>query len=144
MKRFSVFAILVTVFLLAFVVTTTMAQDSTTAAPSTPDSLVSTLLGSLVGFIIGATATFASMSAVVKIALNDPVKMSLAESVGNSIPKETGLSFAASLQTFAQFIVEATDRKPLLLKNQEERTNVLEELKEAPAIGVKRTPHQED
>lgn len=144
MKRFSAFAVLLTAFLLIFVVSTTMAQDTTSATPTSPDSLISTALSALVGFVVGAAATFASMSAVVKIALNDPVKMSLAESVGNSIPKDTGLSFADSLQTFAQFIVEATDRKPMLLKTEDERAHVLEPLKEAPSIGVPRTPKRED
>lgn len=63
-------------------------------------------------FLGGVSVTLVAVASFVKGVMNDPVKMMLAERLGNSIPAEMGQKMADSLGEIALFVKNATDHIP--------------------------------
>lgn len=81
--------------------------------PAPPQNdVLATIAGLAVAFLSGVGITLVAVSGFVRGVMNDPVKMMLAERLGNSIPVELGRSMADSLGEIASFVRKATDHVP--------------------------------
>lgn len=126
--------ILITLFILFCLTLPLLAQDPTqeatpdASAPvvvnieqpttSTPQQtgFLTIIVTSVLSFIVGAGATLGMAARWIKEAINDPVKMTLAEKVGNSIPQESVKGFVDFLDAAKAFVTEATDQKAAIAK----------------------------
>lgn len=141
--RLTIISLLFSLFILAWPVS---AQDSTAEAtpaatseatadapvtvvmPESSTDPLAVIVGLVLAFVSGVSATLIAGAGFVRKIMNDPVKMMLAERLGNSIPVEMGQDMAASLGTIAMFVSKATDRIP-------EASKPL-----TPVVGVNTTP----
>lgn len=94
-----------------------------TETPVTPVETPATnvlSISNIISFLIGGVVSFAGAMAWLgnqaRMAMQDPAKMVLAERLGDSIPKDTAEKLIDGLNTVVEFLKEATDRQPALLK----------------------------
>ena len=114
----------------AATVTQESTQDApvTVVMPETSSDPLAVIVGLVLAFVSGVSVTLIAGAGFVRKVMNDPVKMMLAERLGNSIPVEMGQDMAASLGTIAMFVSKATDRIPEVSKPL------------TPIMGVNTTP----
>jgi hypothetical protein len=97
--------------------TTVIVEASETPAePATPASFLSQILEFVMGAILGAGLALGSAAAYIRAAMNDPVKMTLAETAARSISPESLKQVLDFLDTSRAFVVEATDGVPMITK----------------------------
>jgi hypothetical protein len=97
--------------------TTVIVEASETPAePATPASFLSQILEFVMGAIVGAGLALGSAAAYIRAAMNDPVKMTLAETAARSISPESLKQVLDFLDTSRAFVVEATDGVPMITK----------------------------
>lgn len=97
---------------------TIITGDSTpNATPvEAPKSILSSILEFALGAIVGAGVMLGSAAAWIRSAMNDPVKMTLAETAARSISPEVFKQMLDFLDTSRAFVVEASDGVPMITK----------------------------
>jgi hypothetical protein len=93
-------------------------ESPETAAPAPVEQkpFLTSILEFVLGAIVGAGLALGSAAAWIKSAMNDPVKMTLAESAARSISPESLKQVLDFLDTSRAFVVEATDGVPMITK----------------------------
>ena len=98
--------------------------------PVTPEQtakpFVSSILEFVLGAIVGGAGALASAAGYIRSAMNDPVKMTLAETASRSISPEVFKDVLAFIDTSRAFIVKTTDNVPMITKNAHTATTKLE------------------
>lgn len=84
--------------------------------PATNVLSISNIISFLIGGVVFAGGVMAYLGTQARAALNDPAKMVIAEKLGDSVPAETANKLIDGLTGVLEFLKEATDRKPALLK----------------------------
>lgn len=97
-------------------VITVEAPETPVETPATNVLSVSNILSFLIGGIVSAAGVIAFIGTQARNAMNDPAKMVLAERLGDSVPQETANKLIEGLNNVVDFLKEATDRQPALLK----------------------------
>ena len=88
----------------------------TPVTPVEQKSFLSSILEFAVGAIVGAGVALGSAAAYIRSAMNDPVKMTLAETAARNISPETLAQILDFLKSAQEFVVEATDGVPMITK----------------------------
>ena len=101
--------------------------ESPTETPPIPveqKSFLASILEFVMGAIVGAGVALGSAAAYIRSAMNDPVKMTLAETAARNISPETLKQFLDFLKTTQEFVVEATDGVPMITKQRPTPNNL--------------------
>lgn len=95
----------------------------TVEAPVTPVETPATnvlSISNIIAFLIGGVVTFAGavawLGSQARATMHDPAKMILAEKLGDSVPKESADKLIEGFLSIVEFLKEATDRQPAILK----------------------------
>lgn len=86
------------------------------AAPVEQKSFLSSILEFALGALVGAGIMLGSAAAWIRAAMQDPVKMTLAETASRSMSPEMLKQVLDFLDTSRAFVVEATDGVPMITK----------------------------
>jgi hypothetical protein len=114
--------------------TTVIVEASETPAePATPASFLSQILEFVMGAILGAGLALGSAAAYIRAAMNDPVKMTLAETAARSISPESLKQVLDFLDTSRAFVVEATDGVPMITKQTPANTGFTSTMTQSPS-----------
>jgi hypothetical protein len=92
------------------------ASETPVETPATNVLSISNIIAFLIGGIVSFAGAMAWLGSQARIAMQDPAKMVLAERLGDSVPKDTADKLIDGLNTVVEFLKEATDRQPALLK----------------------------
>jgi hypothetical protein len=96
----------------------TVESPETPAAPVEQPSFLSSILEFALGALVGAGIMLGSAAAWIRAAMQDPVKMTLAETASRSMSPEMLKQVLDFLDTSRAFVVEATDGVPMITKQQ--------------------------
>jgi len=88
----------------------------TPVPPVEAPSFLTSILEFILGAIVGAGVALGSAAAWIRSAMNDPVKMTLAETAARNISPETLKQILDFLKTAQDFAIEATDDVPMITK----------------------------
>lgn len=93
-------------------------ETPVTPAPVEQKSFLSSILEFALGALVGAGIMLGSAAAWIRAAMQDPVKMTLAETAARSMSPEMFQQVLDFLDTSRAFVVEATDGVPMVTKMQ--------------------------
>jgi hypothetical protein len=91
-------------------------ESPDTPAPIEKPSFFSSILEFALGALVGAGIMLGSAAAWIRAAMQDPVKMTLAETAARSISPEVLKQVLEFLDTSRAFVTEATDGVPMITK----------------------------
>ena len=92
------------------------APVETPVTPVEQKSFLSSILEFAIGALVGAGIMLGSAAAWIRAAMQDPVKMTLAETASRSMSPEMLKQVLDFLDTSRAFVVEATDGVPMITK----------------------------
>jgi hypothetical protein len=112
---------------------TVESPETPAPAPVEQKPFLTSILEFVLGAIVGAGLALGSAAAWIKSAMNDPVKMTLAESAARSISPETLKQVLDFLDTSRAFVVEASDGVPMVTKQASANTGFTSTMTQSPS-----------